>query len=47
MGRLPRGNGLAEKLLKILHDGQDISESGLTTTPGQTIDDITIVVAKQ
>lgn len=36
-----------QKVLQILHNGQDILQSGLTTQPGDKIEDITIVVGTE
>ena len=36
-----------QEVLKILHGGQDILDSGIDTKPGQEIKDITIVIGKQ
>ncbi|MGO8753374.1 MAG: carboxypeptidase regulatory-like domain-containing protein [Thermoguttaceae bacterium] len=41
----PQKEGQA--VLKILHAGQDILDSGIDTEPGQEIKDITIVIGKQ
>jgi protocatechuate 3,4-dioxygenase beta subunit len=37
----------SEPIAKILHDGQDVQDSGIDTEPGQDIKDVTIVVGKQ
>ena len=39
---LPQKEG--QKVLQILHDGQDIQQCGLTTQPGQEVKDVTIVI---
>ena len=36
-----------KKVIKILHDGQDILKSGITTKPGQEVKNITIVIGRQ
>lgn len=35
-----------EEVVKILHNGQDIMESGIETKPGEEIKDVTIVIGK-
>lgn len=42
IGFLPSKEG--QKVLKILHEGRDIMQSGIVTKPGQEVKDITIVV---
>ncbi len=44
IGFLPKKEG--QKVLKILHDGQDVLKSGIETKPGQEIKDVTIVIGK-
>jgi len=34
------------KVVKVLHDGRNVLESGITTKPGQAINDVTIVIGK-
>ncbi len=41
----PRAEG--KKVVKILHNGEDIMESGVQTEPGQEIKDITIVIGPE
>lgn len=45
LGFLPNKEG--QKVLKILHDGQDVLESGFHTEAGQEVTDITIVIGAE
>jgi hypothetical protein len=36
-----------QKVIKILHNGQDVLKSGMDTTPGQEIKDVTIVIGTE
>jgi hypothetical protein len=45
IGFSPQKEGLG--VVKILHDGRDVTASGITTKPGQTITGVTVVIGKQ